>query len=35
MKNMGIIWKEKDKIIKWMDLMENKTVIIKHVLKMQ
>ena len=35
MKNMGIIWKEKDKIIKWMGLMENKTEIMKHVLKMQ
>jgi len=33
MKNRGIIWKEKDKIIKWMGFMGNKTEIMKHDLK--
>ena len=35
MKNISIIWKEKDKIIKWMGFMENKTEIMKRNLKMQ
>ena len=33
MKNIGII--QKEKIIKWIAFVENKTQIMKHVLKMQ